>query len=132
MNLSFNYQLCNPRHITTGSLFLHLKNMNHGPRVTGRTLVKTTMIICTLMSALPTPRNMLFILLTAVLLAPTGSGHRRCSINAYSDLSRRYRHRSRGFKGILGDTTMRNKRLGEPEGGGCLPGGESLGSCSKR
>lgn len=72
MNLPFNYQLCNSRHITTGGLFLHLENMNHSPRVTGRTLVKTTVIICTLMSALPTPRNMLFILLVAVLLPPLG------------------------------------------------------------
>lgn len=71
MNLPFNYQLCNSRHITTGGLFLHLENMNHSPRVTGRTLVKTT-VICTLMSALPTPRNMLFILLVAVLLPPLG------------------------------------------------------------
>lgn len=84
MNLSFNYQLCNPRHITTGGLFLHLKNMNHSPRVTGRTLVKTTVIICTLMSVRPTPRDMLLILLMAVLLPPAEPGHSRCSINVYS------------------------------------------------
>lgn len=72
MNLSFNYQLCNPRHIPTGSLFLHLKKMNYSPHVTGRTLVKTAVIICTLMSALPAPRNMLCILLVAVLPAPQG------------------------------------------------------------
>lgn len=73
-------EFCNLRHITTGSLSLHQKTMNHSPRVTGRIPVETT-IICILMSVPPTPKHMVLVLLKAVLLAPVESGHSSWSIN---------------------------------------------------
>ena len=78
-----NYQLCNVRHITTGSLLLHLKNMNFDSRVTGRTLVKTTINYMYTNVCTSHTKQCGIYLFIAVLLAPAGSGHRRCSINIY-------------------------------------------------